>query len=168
MNEMMNEMIEQTNERTSVSLRAVATEAGAEVTRLEQEQQEVTTKLADPSSVFDAQLVVRLRQRADELPLFLNASRLRHATLRIAMHEALSLEFKAQLPELHAALEAEKPKRDAAIAAYDARVRAWQAARESSNVSRMDANETRGVVRQLESEAHAMGGAVVRRRPQAA
>jgi hypothetical protein len=158
----------ETTIQTSEEIRAQATEASAEVTRLEREHQDATAKLADPEIVFDPALVVELRQRADELPLYINSARLRHASLRVAMFDLESLEHKSRLPELHAALEAEKPKRDAAIAAYDARVRAWQAARESSNVSRMDANETRGVVRQLESEAHALGGVVVRRRPQAA
>ncbi len=161
-------MTMETNERTSEEIRAQATEAAAQVAELEQEQRDVAARLADPSSVFDAQLVVRLRQRADELPLYINSSRLRHASLRIAMYDAQSLEHKSRLPELHAALEAEKPKRDAAVAAYDARVRAWQGARADADVSRMDANETRGIVRQLEAEAHARGGAVVRRRPQAA
>jgi chromosome condensin MukBEF ATPase and DNA-binding subunit MukB len=158
----------ETNERTSEEIRAEATEAAVEVTRLEREHQEVTARLADPQTIFDAQLAIELRQRLDELPLFINASRLRHAMLRVAMFDAEAQEHKARMPELHAAMMEEKPRLDAAQAAYNAKVNAWQGARADADVSRMDANETRGIVRQLESEAHAMGGVVVRRRPQAA
>ena len=158
----------ETNERTSEEIRAEVTEAGAEVTRLETEQTEVTTKLRDPQIVFDAALTVRLRQRADDLPLHINASRLRAAMLRVQMFDAQSLEHKAELEPLHAAMLEEKPRLEAAQAAYAAKVNAWQLAHADSKVASQDANEARALVRQLQAEAHAIGGAVVRRRPQAA
>jgi hypothetical protein len=168
MSEMIEQTIEQTNERTSVSLRAEATEAAAQVAELEREQQEVTTKLRDPATVFDARLVVELRQRFDELPLFLNAARLKHASLRVGAFDLEALEHKSRMEPLHQAMMEEKPRLDAAQVAYDAKVNAWQGARLDARVSQLDANEARSIVRQLEAEAHAMGGAVVRRRPQAA
>jgi ABC-type phosphate/phosphonate transport system ATPase subunit len=55
-----------------------------------------------------------------------------------------------------------------ARAVYQNTVSAWQGAHADSRVSSMDANEARSIVRQLQAEASNIGGAVVRRRPQAA
>jgi hypothetical protein len=62
----------------------------------------------------------------------------------------------------------EKPRLEAAQAAYNQKVNAWQGAHEDSRVAHLDASESRAVVRQLQAEASNIGGAVVRRRPQAA
>jgi aminopeptidase N len=135
---------------------------------LEREHAQVTARLADPATVFDARLVVELRQRADELPLFLNASRLRVASLRVEMFDLEAQEHKARMPELHEAMLEEQVRFEDARAVYQNTVSAWQGARADSRVSSMDANEARAVVRQLQAEASNIGGAVVRRRPQAA
>jgi chromosome segregation ATPase len=158
----------ETTIQTSEEIRAQVTEAAAEVAELEREQQEAMARLSDPATIFDAQLSVELRQRLDELPLFLNAARLRHASLRVEMFDAEAAEHKAQMEPLHAAMLEEKPRLEAAQAAYNAKVNAWQGAHADSRVSSMDANEARALVRQLQSEASNIGGAVVRRRPQAA
>ncbi len=158
----------ETNERTSEEIRAQATEAAAQVAELEREQQEATARLADPETVFDARLVVELRQRLDELPLFINAARLRAAMLRVQMFDLEAQEDEAHMVPLHAAMLEEKPRLEAAQAAYTAKVDAWQFAHADAKVASMDANEARALVRQLQAEASNIGGAVVRRRPQAA
>ncbi len=165
MNEMMSETIEL---KSSEEIRAEATEAAAEVTRLEQEQRDVTAKLADPQIVFDPALSVELRQRLDELPLFINAARLRVAMLRVQMYDVEAQEHKAELEPLHQAMLEEQVRFESARALFENTVQAWRGARASIDVARMDANESRGRVRELQSEASKIGGAVVRRRPQAA
>ncbi len=166
---MMSETIEQTIElKSSEEIRSQIGEAAAEVAALEMEQRDVTAKLADPASVFDAQLIVRLRQRADELPLYINSARLKHACLRVEMYDTQSLEHKSRMPELHAAMMEEKTRFEDASAVFQRARAAWQGAHADSRVSSMDANESRALVRQLQSEASNIGGAVVKRRPQAA
>ncbi len=166
---MMSETIEQTIEheqKSSDALRAQVKAAAAQVEELEQEQRDVAARLSDTATVFDASLAVRLRQRLDELPLFLNAARLKHASLRVEMYDLEAQEHKARLPELYEAMEAERPRLDEAQRVYDAKVQAWQGARADSKVSSIDANEARALVRQLQAEASNIGGAVVRRRQQ--
>jgi DNA repair exonuclease SbcCD ATPase subunit len=158
----------ETNERTSEEIRAEATEASSQVAELEREHAQVTARLADPQTIFDARLVVELRQRLDELPLFLNAARLRHAMLRVQMFDAEAAEHKAQMEPLHAAMMEEKPRLEAAQAAYNAKVNLWRGAHADSRVSSMDASEARARVRELQAEASNIGGAVVRRRTSAA
>jgi hypothetical protein len=158
----------ETTIQTSDELRAQVAEATAQVAELEREHAQVTAKLSDPQTIFDAALAVRLRQRLDELPLFLNAARLKRESLRVEMYDLEAAEHKAQMEPLYAAMLEEKPRLEAAQAAYNAKVNAWQGAHLDAKVASQDANESRALVRQLEAEAHAMGGAVVRRRPQAA
>ena len=87
----------ETTIQTSEEIRAQVAEAAAEVAALEMEQRDVAARLADPETVFDAQLSVELRQRLDELPLFLNAARLKHASLRVEMFDAEAAEHKSEM-----------------------------------------------------------------------
>jgi DNA repair exonuclease SbcCD ATPase subunit len=165
---MMSETIEQTIEheqKSSDERRRQVEAAAAQVAELEREQQEATARLSDPATVFDAALAVELRQRLDELPLFLNAARLKHASLRVEMYDLEAAEHKARLPELYEAMVAEQTRYDAAREVYQTAVQAWRGARVDSRVSSTDANEARELVSRLQAEASNIGGAVVRRRP---
>jgi hypothetical protein len=157
----MKKVMNETN--SSDELRSQAALAQLEVSELEREQQEATARLANPATVFDPALAVELRKRLGELPLYLNAARLKHAALRLEMFTALSAEHKANMPELYEAMEAERPKLEAAQKAYDAKVEAWRAEHESANVARLDANDARRQLQQLQSEAQAMQGVAPRR-----
>lgn len=159
---MMSETIQQ---QTSDARRAQVAEAAAQVAELEQEQRDVAARLSDPATNLDAALAVRLRQRADELPLFLNAARLKRESLRVEMYDLEAEEHKARLPELCEAMVAEQTRYDAAREVYQTAVQAWRGARVDSRVSSTDANEARELVRRLQAEASNIGGAVVRRRP---
>jgi chromosome segregation ATPase len=151
----MDETIEQ---KSSDERRAQVEEAAAQVAELEREQQEATARLANPATVFDPALAVELRKRLGELPLYLNAARLKHASLRVEMFDAEAAEHKARLPELHEAMLEEQTRYDAARAVYQTAVAGWQGAHADSKVSSIDANEARALVRRLQSEAQAMQG----------
>jgi hypothetical protein len=150
--------MEQTNSKSSDELRSQAAEAQLEVSELEREHGAARDALSDAETVFNPALAVELRKRLGELPLYLNAARLKHAALRLEMFTALSAEHKANMPELYEAMEAERPKLEAAQKAYAAKVEAWRAEHESANVARLDANDARRELQQLQSEAQGAQG----------
>ena len=153
----------ETNSKSSDELRSQAARAQLEVSELEREHGVAQASLSDAETVFNPALAVELRKRLGELPLYLNAARLKHAALRLEMFTALSAEHKAKMPELYEAMEAERPKLEAVQKAYDATVWAWRAEHESANVARLDANDARRQLQQLQSEAQAMQGVAQRR-----
>jgi hypothetical protein len=153
----------ETNSKSSDELRSQAARAQLEVSELEREHGEAEATLSDAETVFNPALAVELRKRLGELPLYLNAARLKHAALRLEMFTALSAEHKANMPELYEAMEAERPKLEAAQKAYDAKVEAWRAEHESANVARRWRQGARRQLQQLQSEAQAMQGVAQRR-----
>jgi hypothetical protein len=148
---------------SSDELRSQAALAQLEVSEWEREQKEATARLANPATVFDPALAVELRKRLGELPLYLNAARLKHASLRVEMFDAEAAEHKARLPELHEVMLEEQTRYDAARAVYQTAVAGWQGAHADSKVSSIDANEARRQLQQLQSEAQAMQGVTQRR-----
>ncbi len=156
-------MMNETNSKSSDELRSQAALAQLEVSELEREHGEAQAILSDAETVFNPALAVELRKRLGELPLYLNAARLKHASLRVEMFDAEAAEHKARLPELHEAMLEEQTRYDAARAVYQTAVAGWQGAHADSKVSSIDANEARALVRRLQAEAQAMQGVAQRR-----